>query len=63
MMWLGPAQGPELGLSPQVPEIHRFIIDELDRLDKIAPARFERKTVEPQLSTLFRKILGEAWAG
>jgi predicted nucleotidyltransferase len=54
---------PEVGLSPQIPEIHEFIASELERLEKIAPARFERKDVEPQLSSLFRKILGEAWAG
>ena len=54
---------PELGLSPQVPEIQQFIVDELARLERIAPARFERKAVEPQLSMLFRRILGEAWAG
>lgn len=52
---------PELGLSPQVPAIQQFIVDELERLQSIAPARFERKNVEPELSKVFRRVLGEAW--
>jgi predicted nucleotidyltransferase len=53
---------PELGLSPQVPAIQEFIVQELDRLQSIAPAHFERKNVEPALSNVFRKVLAEAWA-
>lgn len=52
---------PELGLSPQVPAIHDFITRELERLDGIVPARFERRHVEPDLSALFRAVLREAW--
>jgi len=53
---------PELGLSPQVPAIQDFIVKELERLEGIVPARFERREVEPELSTLFRKVLAEAWS-
>lgn len=53
---------PELGLSPQVPVIHEFIARELARLDDIVPERFERRDVEPRLSSLFRDVLREAWA-
>jgi predicted nucleotidyltransferase len=53
---------PELGLSPQVPAIQDFIVHELDRLETIVPARFERRNVEPRLSALFRAVLREAWA-
>jgi len=53
---------PELGLSPQVPAIQDFIVQELARLDTVVPARFLRKeTVEPSLSVLFRQVLDEAW--
>ena len=53
---------PELGLSPQVPAIQQFIVRELERLESIAPARFERKNVEPRLSEVFRSVMAEAWA-
>lgn len=53
---------PELGLSPQVPAIQQFIVDELDRLQSVAPAHFERRNVESRLSEVFRKVLAEAWA-
>jgi hypothetical protein len=52
----------ELDLSPQVPVIHEFIVRELARLDDIVPQRFERREVEPRLSSLFRDVLREAWA-
>lgn len=52
---------PELGLSPQVPAIQDFIVRELDRLEHVVPARFERKDVETKLSALFREILHAAW--
>jgi len=52
----------ELDLSPQVPVIHEFIARELARLDDIVPERFERRDVEPRLSSLFRDVLREAWA-
>ena len=51
-----------LGLSPQVPAIQDFIVRELARLEDIVPARFERRDVEPRLSTLFRTVLHDAWA-
>jgi len=54
---------PELGLSPQVPTIQAFIVGELARLETIVPARFERRQVEPDLSTLFRAVLRDAWSG
>lgn len=52
---------PEMGLSPQVVPIHRFIERELDRLETISPTRSERGEVEPLLSELFRSVLKEAW--
>lgn len=52
---------PELGLSPQVPAIQGFIVDELARLETITPPRVVRRDVEPQLSVLFRQILAASW--
>ncbi|XXE61274.1 nucleotidyltransferase domain-containing protein [Pseudomonas sp. R1-18] len=52
---------PEMGLSPQVVPIHRFIERELDRLETIRPTRSERGEVELLLSELFRSVLKEAW--
>ena len=52
---------PEMGLSPQIPPIQRFIENELQRLEVIKPARHDRKEVEPLLSELFRSVLDEAW--
>lgn len=52
---------PELGLSPQIPEIHSFIEQELERLESIAPTRGKRETEIEDLSSLFRNILNEAW--
>jgi uncharacterized protein len=53
---------PELGLSPQVPAIQQFIVDELERLQSVVPLHVERRNVEPQLSEVFRRVLAEAWA-
>ncbi|MDP3654429.1 MAG: nucleotidyltransferase domain-containing protein [Rhodoferax sp.] len=52
---------PELGLSPQIPEIHAFVERELERLESVVPARADRMEVVPQLSDLFRQVLCEAW--
>lgn len=53
---------PELGLSKQIPAIHAFIEEELQRLENIVPDRPERNDVVPELSGLFRRALNEAWA-
>jgi predicted nucleotidyltransferase len=53
---------PELGLSPQIAPIQRFIEQELARLDTLVPPRGERVDSEPRLSALFRDLLSEAWA-
>lgn len=52
---------PELGLSPQVPTIQRFIEQELQRLEHIRPDPQPRAEVEPLLSELFRTVLKETW--
>lgn len=54
-------QSPEMGLSPQIPEIHGFIERELERLEVLKPARSERQEVVSGLSRLFRSTLDEAW--
>lgn len=54
-------QAPEMGLSPQIPEIHAFIERELERLEAMKPVRQERQDVVPGLSHLFRTTLDEAW--
>jgi predicted nucleotidyltransferase len=54
-------QSPEMGLSPQIPEIHGFIEDELERLEALKPARPERQELVSQLSRLFRTTLDETW--
>lgn len=54
-------QSPEMGLSPQIPEIHGFIERELERLEALKPARHKRLDVVPGLSRLFRGTLDEAW--
>ncbi|MEX8518053.1 MAG: nucleotidyltransferase domain-containing protein [Leptothrix sp. (in: b-proteobacteria)] len=53
---------PELGLSPQIPEIHSFIEQELERLKFIVPTMEKRETVVEDLSLLFRNMLREAWS-
>ncbi|SFN75386.1 hypothetical protein SAMN03159304_00919 [Pseudomonas sp. NFACC24-1] len=52
---------PEMGLSPQIMPIQRFIERELHRLEAVKPTRSERKEVEPLLSELFRSVLKETW--
>lgn len=54
--------GFELGLSPQIPEIHNFIESELARIKIISPQRIERKNAEPALSEIFRQVLRETWS-
>jgi predicted nucleotidyltransferase len=53
---------PELGLSPQIAPIQRFIEQELARLETLVPSRGEREHSEPRLSVLFRELLRDAWA-
>jgi hypothetical protein len=50
-----------MGLSPQITPIQRFIERELERLEKLSPARKDRPDVEPLLSDLFRAVLKETW--
>jgi uncharacterized protein len=50
---------PEMGLSAQVPAIHRFIEDELARLETIAPERDDLPPKLPQLNALFHAVLRE----
>jgi uncharacterized protein len=54
--------GLELGESPRVPEIHKFIETELERIESVSPQHVERKNVEPNLSEVFRMVLREAWS-
>ncbi|OGB28563.1 MAG: nucleotidyltransferase [Burkholderiales bacterium RIFCSPLOWO2_12_FULL_61_40] len=54
-------ESPELGLSPQVAPIQKFIERELERLERFSPVRHDRSDVEPLLSDLFRKVLKETW--
>jgi predicted nucleotidyltransferase len=53
---------PEMGLSPQIAAIQRFIERELLRLEQISPVRNDRADVEPLLSDLFRAVLTETWS-
>lgn len=52
---------PEMGLSPQIAPIQRFIERELERLERLSPMRKDSADVEPLLSDLFRSILKETW--
>lgn len=52
----------ELGLSPQIVPIQRFIEHELDRIEGLELPVQDRPEVEPMLSALFRDTLREAWA-
>jgi predicted nucleotidyltransferase len=54
-------QSPELGLSPQVLPIQRFIEQELDRIEGLELPANDRPEVEPLLSALFRDVLRETW--
>jgi len=53
---------PEMGLSPPVPMIQRFIEGELLRLDQVSPRRTERAGSVSTLSDVFRSVLRDAWA-
>jgi predicted nucleotidyltransferase len=53
---------PELGLDRPVAGINAFIEAELARLETVAPARFERGNVLPELNALFHRSLAQAWA-
>lgn len=52
----------ELGVLPQIPEIHNFIESELERIESISPQHFEKKNVESNLSETFRIVLRETWS-
>ncbi|MYM66403.1 nucleotidyltransferase domain-containing protein [Pseudoduganella sp. FT55W] len=52
---------PELGLDRPVASINAFIEAELTRLETVAPARFERGDVLPELNSLFHRSLAQAW--
>lgn len=52
---------PEMGLEKPVASIDAFIETELQRLEIIAPERFDRSGVMPQLNELFHSTLSEAW--
>ncbi len=52
---------PEMGLSPQIPPIQAFIEEELARLETILPERADRQDIVPELSSVFRHLLHEAW--
>lgn len=52
---------PELGLSPQIAPIQKFIQAELERLEHISPVRQDRPVAEPLLLELFRDVLKETW--
>ena len=56
-------QTPELGLSPQIVPIQRFIERDLDRIEGLELPAKDRPEVEPLLSELFRDVLRESWAG
>lgn len=55
-------ESPEMGLSPQIAPIQKFIESELERLEHINPIRNDKADIEPLLSDLFRSILKETWA-
>jgi predicted nucleotidyltransferase len=52
---------PELGLSPQIPQIQSFIASELERLESLQLEKDLRDDVAPLLSGLFRALLQETW--
>lgn len=54
-------ESPEMGLSPQIAPIQKFVERELAQLEHVNPVRNDRADVEPLLSDLFRAILKETW--
>lgn len=54
-------ESPEMGLSPQIAPIQRYIERELERLEQFSPIRNDRTGIEPLLSDLFRTVLKETW--
>jgi len=54
-------RSPEMGLSPPVPAIQRFIETELARLEQCSPAKDERTGEVAVLSDLFRAVLRDTW--
>ncbi|MGY2258722.1 nucleotidyltransferase domain-containing protein [Pseudomonas sp. SDO55104_S430] len=52
---------PEMGLSPQIMTIQKYVEREINRLEAVKPPRNERKDVEPLLSEMFRSVMRETW--
>ena len=52
-------RSPEMGLSPQIGPIQRFIEAELQRVESLTLQEVERPAAEPLLSQLFRDLLRE----
>jgi len=50
---------PEMGLSDPIASINRFVEDELERLETIAPEHGARPSPLPQLNALFHAVLQE----
>ncbi|MBQ5949994.1 nucleotidyltransferase domain-containing protein [Massilia sp. ST3] len=55
------SRSPEMGLSPQVAPIQRFIEQELARQASLQVDRAQRDAVAPLLSQVFRDVLHETW--
>jgi uncharacterized protein len=50
---------PEMGMAPPVASINTFIVDELARLETIAPPKDKAASPLPSLNTLFKATLEE----
>lgn len=53
---------PEMGLDLPVQSINDFVERELDRLESIVPAAFQRGDVLPNLNEVFHQTLRQAWS-
>jgi uncharacterized protein len=51
---------PELGVEPQVNNIHTFIEKELERLEIVNPSKQERGELLPKLTEVFQAVLQES---
>ncbi len=54
---------PELGFSPQIAHIQKFIERKPARLEQISPVRKYRTDAEPLLSDMVRAVLKETGGG
>jgi uncharacterized protein len=52
---------PEMGLASPVGSIHRFIEEELQRIEAIVIPKAQAGDEVPQLNSMFRRCLVEAW--